>query len=119
MPKTKIKPDRQSRDGSAAPLTTSARCDDVLTVGETAAYLRITEEEVVRLVQEQGLPGRKVGDNWRFLKAAVQSWLGSVQAAGRTQFWETHFGAFRDDPYLADIVREAYRKRGRPKDGAL
>src|SRR5262245_3483333 len=116
MPKTKTKPDRQ---GSAAPLTNSASRGDVLTLGEAAAYLRLTEEEVVRLVKEQGLPGRQVGGNWRFLKAAVQSWLGCVHVANRAQFWETHFGAFRDDPYLAEIVREAYRNRGRPKDGAI
>jgi hypothetical protein len=29
-------------------------------------------------------------------------------------FWATQAGAFKNDPDLAEIVREAYRRRGRP-----
>jgi hypothetical protein len=48
--------------------------------------------------------------------AAVERWLGTPAAADPGKFWQTHFGALQDDPYLADIVREAYRMRGRPED---
>jgi excisionase family DNA binding protein len=88
---------------------------EVLTLAETAPYLRVTEADVLRLVRERSLPGRSVGDDWRFLKAAVAGWPGT--AAGPGQIWQTHFGALKDDPYLTEIVREAYRKRGRPEDG--
>jgi excisionase family DNA binding protein len=86
----------------------------VLTLAEAAAYLRVAEQDVLRLVREQGLPGRQVGDDWRFLKVALDSWLATPAATEPGKFWQTHFGALKDDPYLAEIVREAYRRRGRP-----
>jgi excisionase family DNA binding protein len=97
----------------------AAKSSNVLTLAETAAHLRVTEQDILRLVREQGLPGRKIGDGWRFLKAAVETWLATSTATDQAQFWQTHFGALRDDTQLAEIVREAYRKRGRPDDGAL
>jgi excisionase family DNA binding protein len=112
MPRTKTK--------SAPPVSrTAAKPGEVLTLAEAAAYLRVGEPDVLRLVREQGLPGRKVGEDWRFLKAAVAGWLGTPSAPDPSQFWQTHFGALRDDPDLREIVREAYRKRGRPADGEL
>ena len=47
---------------------------DVLTLAEAAAYLRLPESEVARLVHTQGLPGGAVGEEWRFLKTALQDW---------------------------------------------
>jgi excisionase family DNA binding protein len=41
---------------------------EVLTLAEAAAYLRFSEEDVVRLVHEQGLPGRRLDREWRFLR---------------------------------------------------
>jgi excisionase family DNA binding protein len=107
MSQPKTKPARRS----------SANSGEILTLAEAAAYLRITEQDALRLVRQEGLPGRRVGDDWRFLKAAIDSWLGTPAPPDRGQFWQAHFGALREDPYLADIVREAYRKRGRPGDG--
>ena len=47
----------------------------VLTLAEAAAYLRVSEMDVLRMVRDQILPGRQVASDWRFLKAAVQNWL--------------------------------------------
>jgi excisionase family DNA binding protein len=119
MPRTKTKPDRQPRENAAGPAVAQAATNagEVLTLAEVAAYLRLTEQDVLRLVREQGLPGRGIGEDWRFLKAAVTDWLGTPAAPGAGGFWQTHYGALKDDPYLKDIMREAYRKRGRPEDG--
>ncbi len=84
---------------------------DVLTLAEAAAYLRVSEAEIVELMRRQGLPGRKVGDQWRLLKAAIQEWL---RLPEKESFWWKHFGALKDDPYLQDIVEQIYRDRGRP-----
>lgn len=121
MSRTKTKSDRRSRDGSEAQSgsRTPSRPSEVLTLTDTAAYLRVTEPEVLRLVQDQGLPGRRVGEDWRFLKVAIERWLCSPELVDPGRFWQTHFGALQEDPYLADIVRGAYRKRGRPEDGEL
>jgi hypothetical protein len=34
---------------------------DVLALAEAAAYLRVSESEIMDLMRRQGLPGRKVG----------------------------------------------------------
>ena len=89
---------------------------DVLTLAEAAAYLRTAPEEVLRLVREQGLPGKRVGEDYRFLKAAVQDWLRAPPSAVDKQaFWHTHFGAIKGDPYLEEMLQEIYRQRGRPE----
>lgn len=59
----------------ASPAANGPTQPDVLTLAEAAAYLRLTEEDVLRLVNEQALPARRLGNEWRFLKAAVQHWL--------------------------------------------
>jgi excisionase family DNA binding protein len=119
MPRTKPQTEPRPGNGATAkpPAESGKQPDEVLTLAEVAAYLRAREPDVLRLVQEQGLPGRRVGDGWRFLKPAVERWLSTPAAPERGRFWEAHFGALEGDPYLADIVREAYRQRGRPEDG--
>ena len=114
MPRTKTK---TVRPRNAAPQVsrTVPPCE-VLTLAEAAAYLRTSAEEVMRLVREQSLPGQKVGDDWRFLKAAIQDWLRASSASStKEQFWQTQFGALKDDPYLEKMLSDIYQQRGRPK----
>jgi excisionase family DNA binding protein len=95
---------------------------DVLTLTEAAAYLRLSDADVLRLVEEQGLPARRLGSEWRFLKVAIQDWLraGSAAATSSKDAWLAMAGAFKDDPDLERIVEDAYRQRGRPitEDGS-
>ncbi len=110
-PKRKPLPQRQPRSAIV-----NGPLDEVLTLAETVAYLRLPEAVVVGLVQSQGLPGRFAGSEWRFLKTAIQQWL----AAGAPT-WATRkaailevAGKYQDDPDLEQIVEDAYRRRGRP-----
>src|SRR5687767_2981349 len=91
-------------NGSSEPL-------DVLTLDEAAAYLRASAEDVVRLIETDGLPARKVGADWRFYKAALQLWLSHPPKTG----WLKHLGETKDDPYLEEMLREIYARRGRPE----
>ncbi|MGO9115661.1 MAG: helix-turn-helix domain-containing protein [Thermoguttaceae bacterium] len=84
---------------------------DVLTLAEAAAYLRVSETEIVEMMRRQGLPGRKIGNEWRFLKAGIQEWL---RLPEKENFWWKQFGALKDDPYLGAILEQIYRDRGRP-----
>ena len=54
--------------------------DEVLTLEELAAYLKVSETTAYALVRSGELPGRKVGREWRFLRARVVEWL--MQAGG-------------------------------------
>ncbi len=47
----------------------------VLTLEEAANYLRVTQDEVVRLIKEDCLPGRSIGEQWRFSRTALMDWL--------------------------------------------
>ena len=49
--------------------------NDVLTVAELAAYLRVPKSTIYKLAQERRLPGLKVGRHWRFQRAAIDRWL--------------------------------------------
>lgn len=46
-----------------------------MTVKQVAAYLNVNERTVLKLVQEGALPGVKVGNQWRFRKAMIDTWL--------------------------------------------
>ncbi|MBM3133889.1 MAG: helix-turn-helix domain-containing protein [Chloroflexi bacterium] len=50
---------------------------DVLTLEEVADYLRLPKEAIERQAVQGQIPGRRIEDTWRFLKAAVDDWLRS------------------------------------------
>ena len=87
---------------------------EVLTLDEAAAYLRLPEADVLRLVEEQALPGRRLGNEWRFLKAAIQRWLSTPTPKGNKEAWMALAGAWKDDPLVEAELQETYRRRGRP-----
>jgi excisionase family DNA binding protein len=49
---------------------------DVLTPAQAAELLQVGEDAVLALAEAGELPGRKVGAEWRFARAAVLDWLG-------------------------------------------
>jgi PTS system nitrogen regulatory IIA component len=57
--------------------------DKLMTIKGLAAYLNVNERTVLKLVQEGALPGVKVGNQWRFRKAMIDTWLDD-QALGIT-----------------------------------
>jgi excisionase family DNA binding protein len=54
---------------------TIARPREVLTLAEAAAYLRVAEEELADLAVGGGIPARRIGGEWRFLRGALDDWL--------------------------------------------
>ena len=49
--------------------------DEVLTIDELAAYLKIAKSTLYKLAQEGKIPGQKVGKHWRFRRVAIDGWL--------------------------------------------
>ncbi len=83
---------------------------NVLTLEETAEYLRLPKETIERQAKKGQLPGRRIEDTWRFLKAAIDDWLRSQDS--RTILLQ-QAGAFAGDDTLP-LLREAiYSARGR------
>ena len=49
--------------------------DEILTLKELAAYLKLTEKTAYRLAAEGRLPGFKVGGSWRFKLVDIEAWI--------------------------------------------
>ena len=54
---------------------TPAPLPDVLTPAQAAELLQVDEQEVVELAEANALPGRRIGDHWRFSRPALVAWL--------------------------------------------
>ena len=65
------------------------------------------------MVKTQGLQGRQIGKEWRFLKTSLKNWLGGAEPQSSKQALLNLAGKFKDDPYLEEITRETYQRRGR------
>jgi excisionase family DNA binding protein len=100
---------------SPAPAAVNGTPNEVLTLAEAAAYLRLPEDEVTRAIHSQSLPGRLLGGEWRFSKAAIQGWLstGGPTAESRKIAQMALFGKYKDDPELEQILEDAMKRRGR------
>jgi len=75
------------------PQIPAASSEDVLTLAEAAAFLRVPEAELLRLVETHDIPAQQIGGEWRLLKKALIDWL----RYGRDDFRE-----FRRWPWMFD-----------------
>lgn len=48
---------------------------EVLTLGEAARFIRVSEKTLGEMARLQRIPSQKVGREWRFLKPALEEWL--------------------------------------------
>ena len=66
--------------------TPEVRTDEVLTLEEAAALLKLPADAVRSRAEEGDLPGRRFGKDWRFARIAVLAWLadGDPQKRRRT-----------------------------------
>ncbi len=49
---------------------------EVLTLEQLASLLELDIEAVRALAEQADLPGRKLGEQWRFSRSAILAWLG-------------------------------------------
>jgi excisionase family DNA binding protein len=103
---------RTSRSRLNGPLPDAADKTQVLTLSEAATFLRVSEAALLHLATLQEVPGRKIGDDWRFSKTALQDWLG---AAAPRRGLLSQIGALQDDPHREEMLKEIYAQRGRPE----
>lgn len=60
--------------------------DRWLTVDEICSYLSVTNETVYKWIDQQQMPGHRVGRRWMFKKDEVDEWVrsgGATIASGR------------------------------------
>ena len=81
----------------------------VLTLNEAAAYLQLPVETIAQQAEAGQMPGRRIDNTWRFLKAAIDTWL----YQDSRQLFLQQAGAFADDETLPLLLQQIYEARGR------
>ena len=54
--------------------------NDIMTIKELSAYLKINQKTLYKLVKLGKLPGIKIGGMWRFKKEAIDTWMSNSRA---------------------------------------
>jgi excisionase family DNA binding protein len=57
--------------------------DQILTLKEVAAYLKLADKTAYRLASEGKLPGFKVGGSWRFKSEDIEAWIEEQKGKGQ------------------------------------
>lgn len=82
----------------------AAQHEDVLTLAEAAAYLRVSEDALLPLLSAHALPAQKIGDEWRFLKRALEDWLRFPVLHPRRDFWLAYPHWILEDPFAEELL---------------
>lgn len=61
--------------------------DDIWTIKELSAYLKLKEKTAYALVAKGKIPGFKVGGSWRFRQSAIDEWIDekAKQTGGKSE----------------------------------
>jgi excisionase family DNA binding protein len=86
---------------------------DVFILAEAAAYLRVSEADVLDLIHSQNLPSRLIGTEWRFSKFALQDWLRIPSQRPNKEAVLARIGSWQNDPYLDQELNEIHKRRRR------
>jgi excisionase family DNA binding protein len=65
----------------AKTMPSSAADNAIMTIGEVADYLKVTERTIYRLAGAKQIPAFKVGGSWRFSKADIDGWISRQSTA--------------------------------------
>jgi excisionase family DNA binding protein len=57
--------------------------DKWLTIDDLVAYLKMGKTKLYTMAQKGGIPGSKVGSQWRFDREEIDEWIKSGRAAKR------------------------------------
>ena len=60
--------------------------NEILTLEEVAAYLRLTPQTIYKWAQEKRIPAAKLGKEWRFRKSIIDRWLDDQMLGGDSGF---------------------------------
>jgi excisionase family DNA binding protein len=60
--------------------------NEILTIEEVAAYLRLSPQTIYRWAQEKRIPAAKLGKEWRFRRSIIDQWLDAQILADESGF---------------------------------
>lgn len=80
---------------------------ELMTLGEVASYLRVTDKTIHRLLERRVIPATKVGRQWRFDKASIEVWL-HKNSVGT----EAKILVIDDDETICSLFKDALQETG-------
>jgi excisionase family DNA binding protein len=86
--------------------------EKVMTLAEAAKLLRVSVAKVRALADEGAIRGRKIGEEWRFLKSTLIDCLRGKPTS--KELFLRQAGVFKDDDTLPQLLEDIYKARGRP-----
>lgn len=63
--------------------TANEMTDQILTLKEVAAYLKLADKTAYKLAADGKLPGFKVGGSWRFKREDIERWIEEGKSRGK------------------------------------
>jgi len=57
--------------------------DEIMTLGQVAAYFKISEEIIIKLVKEGEVPAFKIGEHWRIKKNDLGDFIEALKQGKR------------------------------------
>ena len=88
-----------------------------LTVDEVSQFLQVTPNTVRQLAAKGELPGRKIGNKWRFSPLAIHLWLiGNAKQEKKSDnphlsFW----GVLAENPLAQEVADDIQKERERQR----
>lgn len=64
-----------STSHQATTMPSSVADNAIMTIGDVADYLKVTERTIYRLAGAKKIPSFKVGGSWRFSKVDIDTWI--------------------------------------------
>jgi excisionase family DNA binding protein len=92
-------------------MSTIEKLPEVMTSREVAEFLRVSEATVQQYAVRAWLPGRQLGTEWRFSRAAIEEWL---RGPSGKEILLGQWGILEDDQIdLAELRGRIYADRSR------
>lgn len=80
---------------------------ELMTVEELGRYLRFTKKTIYKLLKQGNVPAIKIGNKWRFDKAAIDKWLHHNMEGVRTRVLVVD-----DDDLIRSLFKETLEEQG-------
>ena len=80
---------------------------ELMTVEELGQYLRFTRKTIYKLLKQGGIPAIKIGNKWRFDKAAIDRWLHQYMEGVRSRIL-----VIDDEEIIRALFKETLERQG-------
>ena len=84
---------------------------ELMTLEEVAAYLRVNEKTIYRLLSDGDIPARKIGHLWRFKPEEIDEWL-NTKSVKSIKSDKPDILVIDDDPSVVGLFEDILKTNG-------